>query len=365
MKSRCRLLVVGLILAPLIGCARYRFPLSREVMQTPNTEIWAVRAQKSESQYRTHSITRLNGAGPAAGEPTSVIALGTTANWQWEVRAVPSLLPSLKAWQSDKEVLLPSNGSDDLDHPAVSWEQAFARAYKVVNYLLGRTPPPMKLSLLLVPKGSAYKKNFVQTGNDLIPLTFAFYYPAASSETDALTSDRFSALVEAVSKVVHEYQHALVDTKAIEQTGSNRVDKTINSEIRSQCWAESTTFALASGTASYLKWNPAFPSELIEHNPDHNKQKNAQPRQRRFSDADLWAGHLLAKNLSAYLLDRGFAEPKVEYSDPAGMNAVVSFCGSITQHPRDLTVDLYSTSQVELTPLFPTTISPSKDGVKK
>jgi hypothetical protein len=332
-----------------------------------------VRAQKSESGYRTHSITRLNGAGPMGGERTSVVASGSAGNWQWEVRAVPSLLPSLKAWQSDKEVQLVAGSPDDRRSPAASWQQAFARAYKVVDYLLGRPPLPTKLTLLLVPKGSAYKNVFVQTGKGYIPLTFAFYYPLAASETDALTSDRFEAMVKAVSKAVHEYQHTLVDTVAIEPMGNNQIDKTINSEIRSQCWAVSTTLALASGTTSNLKWNPVLPDELIDRSMGHSTprataneaQENPRPKPRSFSDADLWAGHLFAKNISAYLRERGFPEAKVEYNDPAGMNAVLSLCVAITQHPRDLTVALYPASQVQFVPFFSPTLSPYKEGGEK
>jgi hypothetical protein len=362
MKRHHSLLAVSLILVSLTSSARDRFPVSREVMDAPDTQIWGVRAKTSESGYQTHSVTRLKGADRVGGEPTSVAASGSTGNWQWEVRAVPSLLPSLKAWQSDKEVQAAASDPDNWSYPATSWEQGFARAYKVVSYLLGRPPLPMKLTLLLVPKGSAYEKVFDQTGNDFIPLTFAFHYPAAGSESDTLTAERFSAMVEAISQFVHEYQHTLVDTKAIEPTGKDQTDKTINSEIRSQCWTHSTALALASGTISYLKWNPTLPDELIERKKGHNLRENPQPKPRRFSDAYLWAGHLVAKNLSAYLLERGYAEAKVEYSDLAGMNAVLSFCAAITQHPRDLTLGSYPTSQVEFVPFFPSSLSSHKQG---
>lgn len=369
MKRQYRFLAAELVLVLLIGC--YRSPVSREIMQAPGNQIWTVQTQKSGSGYRTHSTTSLNGADPMRDQPTAVIASGSTGNWQWEVRAVPSLLSSWKAWQSDKEVQLTAGTPDDWSHPAASWEQAFERAYKTVNYLLGGTPPPAKVTLLLIPKGSAYKKVFVQTGNGSIPLTFAFYYPSAGSETDSLTSDRFAALVKAVSTFVHEYQHTLVKTEAIEQKGDNVTDRTINSEIRSQCWEESTTFSLATGTESSLKWTPALPDELIERSTGHSAsretrkpandiQENPRPRPRRFSDAELWGGHLLAKNVSAYLLDRGFPKAEVSNSDLKGMNALLSFCRAITQHPRDLTAGPYAPSQIEYIPFFSSTLNPEK-----
>ena len=363
MKSYCFFIVI-LIGVALIGCARYRFPLSSEQMHAPGSQIWGVKAQKSASGFRTNSVTRLKGADPMRGKPTAMIASGTTGTWHWEVRAIPSLLPSLKAWQSNKEVQLDASSPDSWAHPAASWEQAFARAYKVVSYLMGRAPEPAKLTVLLIPKGRTYKKAFVETEKGLIPLTFAFYYPPDPSEMDTLTSDRFSALVKAVSNVVHEYQHALVDTMAIASPGKNETDRAINSEIRSQCWTQSAILALTSGTASSLNWNTALPDELIERSSGNktsqgpkpmanNAKESPRPKARRYSDANLWAGHLLAQNVSAYLLSRGFPEPKVVNSQSSGMNAFLSVCRALTQRPRDLTAGPFPAARIKFVPFFP------------
>lgn len=373
-KRLCRLtLAMVMLWAALTGCVHYRFDARPELMQTPDAQIWAVGLQKSDSGYRTHSITKLNGANPMSDEPTALIASGSTGNWQWEVRAVPSLLASWKTWQNDKKVQQRAADPDDWSHPAATWEQAFTRAHKVVNYLLGRPPLPLKLTMLLVPDGSAYNKAFVQTGPDFVPLTFAFYYPLAASETKALTASRFSALVEAVSTTVYEYQHVLIATEIIKPMGKNETDKTINDETRSQCWSDSTFLALTSGTHTESTWNPALAREALlagssgrvtsqeTGTPAGDAQEDDQQMQRHYSDAWRWGKYLEAKSISVYLRMRGLREAKVVSNEPAAMNAVLSACRAMTQRPLDLTSGDYPASQVEYVPFFPPgALDPSK-----
>jgi hypothetical protein len=350
----------------LTGCLRYRFALPNSVLQAPDTQIWGVNFQKSGSGYRIHSITKFNGSKPLNAEPTAPLASGKTETWQWEVLAVPSLLPSWKAWQDDKKVQQRIASQDDWSHPAANWEQAFSRSYKVVNFLLGRPPLPMKLKVLLIPDGSAYHKDFVQTGDGFVPLTFAFYYP--SSENKELTGARFSALVEAVSKSIYEYQHVMDDTGMIKLIGKDETDQTINDEARSHCWYDSNFFALTSGTHTSVRWNPPTPQDLMAASATHNtslvtgKQdaEGEQEKKRNFSDAALWGRYLEAKSISAYLQERGIRDGEVLSNDPARMNAVLSLCRAMTQQPLDLTAGAYPASKVDYVAFFPPTPDTAK-----
>jgi hypothetical protein len=282
------------------------------------------------------------------------------------VRAVPQLLPSLKAWESNQKVQQRAAGPDSWGHPAATWEQAFTRSYKVANYLLGQTPLPLKLTLLLVPDGSVYDKTVVQTGVDYVPITLAFYFPSEASETDALTASRFSALVAAMTTSAYEYQHIFVFTETIKPIGNNKADKAINDEARSQCWSDSVFLALTSGTHTESKWDAAQETVLTETGRDTSAQTKRQPNdggiERRYSDAWRWGRYLEAKNVSAYLLARGRRDAKVLSNEPEATNAVMSMCRAITQHPLDLTAGEYPTSQVEYVPFFPSGLSPQKPG---
>lgn len=364
-KQCLRLILSATLLsAGLLGCSgyRYRFPVSNEILQAPETEIHAVKLQKSGSGYIAHSITRLNGTKPMEGEPTALIASGTTEVWQWEVRAVPALLPSWKAWQNDKKVQLRAVNPDDWQHPAATWEQAFARVYKVVNYLLGKNPLPVKLTLLLIPDGTAYNKTLVQSGNGFVPLTFAFYYPSAST-ANTLTADQFSALVQAVSLTIHEYQHVMTDSGLLNTPGNNEIDKTINDENRSQCFFESALLALTSGTHTELKWEAGMAREALlagstSHQTALETEGAIDKPQRRYADATLWARYLYAKNMLAYLQTRGPGTERVLSNQPSGMNAVLSVCRAMTRQPIDLTVGIYPPIEIEYIPFFPAKLGP-------
>jgi hypothetical protein len=362
-RVRNSLLILGLISSALTGCIRYRFDLPAAMLQAPDSQIWGVSFEGSGSDYRIRSLTRLNGSHGNHSDPNALIASGNVENWQWEVRAVPSLLPSWKAWESDSKVQQRAVEPDSWDHPAATWQQAFSRAYKVVTYLLGRQPVPLKLTVLLVPDGSGYEKTIVQNGNGVIPLTFAFHYPPPDSDSTTFTAARFSALVEAVSRSIYEYQHILVATNVIQPVGNNETDKTINDETRSHCWFDSTFLALTAGTHTETTWTPA-PAALLEESTHHTTsletQKGTGAAQdsdvapnRRYSDAVLWARYLESKSVFSYLQQAGINNGKVTSNEYRGMNAMLSVCRAMTQHPLDLTSGSYPPKQVEYAPFFP------------
>ena len=366
------ILGIAVLSATLAACARYRYNAPSWLLQSPDVQLRAVATLESKPPYRVSSETRLKGAKPVQGQATAVIASGNTGNWQWEVRAVPSLLPSWEAWQRDKRFKLRSQEPDDWSHPVATWNQAFSRAYKVATYLLGRPPLPMKATVLLVPEGSTYHEVVTQSGADAVPLTFAFYYPSADGVTYELTSERFSALIDAVSITVYEYQHVLVSTNTIEPVGADATDRSINDESRSQCWQHSTVLALTSGSHTSLSWDASAARAALfaesasqSISPETGDQLPAaapteRSTKRRYSDAVLWARQLELKNLLIYLGERGIRQPKVQSNDPAAMNAVLSFCRAITQRPRDLTTGTYPPAEVEYVPFFPASLERPK-----
>jgi hypothetical protein len=362
--------VLGLASAAILsGCVhyRYRVDIPRQVMQAPDAQVWGVGLLKARSGFRVVSVTSLNGRTEVRGKPTVEIESGAADNWEWSVRAVPPLLASWNAWQSDMKVQRRAGTPEDWSHPVASWQQAFDRSHKVVSYLLGRQPLPLRASVLLVPDGSAYHKTFTETGEKFVPLTFAFYYPASVSTAAEVMSQRFSALTTAVSTTVYEYQHIFVDTKSIQQVGDNEADETINDEARSQCWFDSVLLALTSGTHSSESWHPSEARErLLEKGGGHeislepgeqasSAAKPSDKTQRRYVEALPWARYFEARSISDYLRKRGIADPKVASNDPAAMNAVLSVCRAMTQHPLDVTAtNGYPPSWVEYVPFFPT-----------
>lgn len=186
------LAVVLLYSAILAGADKkhhFNWDYPPEKLNAPGSQAWAVARLNSHGGYRVISTTKLNGSLPMQAKANAPVASGTTCNWSWEVKAVPSLLPSWQAWQRDPKFARRAVSPDDWSHPAASWEQAFARAHKLATYLLGRKPLPLKVSVLLIPEDTAYDESFTDTGGDPVYLTFAFYYSTTSADdADATAS---------------------------------------------------------------------------------------------------------------------------------------------------------------------------------
>jgi hypothetical protein len=350
-QRRMRAVLALLVMCSLSAAAQhYKYDIPEDTMKSAGSQVWGVGVKRSHAGYKAHSMTRLNGTEPIREVPTAAITAGTTGVWQWEVRAVPSLVPSWETWKNDPRVQIRAQGPDDWSHPVATWEQAFGRAYKVVEYLLGRPPLPMKLTLLLFPKASAYDKIVVREDASAIPLTLAFYYPPA---TEPGTPARYEAMLLAVSTSIYEYQHPYPQLEAIAPMGENKTDKVINDEARSQCWYDSTFLALTANTHSETAWNPAPPGKI----PPGERHPNEK---RRYEDAWEWGVYLELGMVSDYLKQRGIAHNTVLSNDPAGMNAVLSACRALTQRPFDLTSGPYPPAQIGFVPFFPDPLPPPR-----
>ncbi len=372
-KRRLSSLLVVLALCPaalVASCMRYRYDVPTRVMQAPDAQVWGVALLQSEHGYRVASVTKLNGTALAQTQRTK-IASGEFQNWQWTVDADHSLLPSWRAWQNDKKVQTRAMPPDNWNHPAADWEQTFNRAYKVANYLLGRQPLALRATLLLIPNGSAYDKITTAESNEAVPITLGFYYPQSPSSSDDLTGERFSALAEAVSRTLYEYQHLLIATKTSESVGRGEADKAVNDEAISQCWFDSTLVALTSGTHSVVKWDDSSERlALLERDSEHKISPETETPLRKlattdsvpdikFSDAVLWARFREGESVTEYFRSRNLA-PTVSSREPAQMNALLSVCRAMTQHPVDLTTGAYPASRIQYVPFFPVPLDSKK-----
>jgi hypothetical protein len=308
----------------------------------------------------------MNGTRQAQENHVTEIASGGVGDWLWSVKAVKSLLPSWRAWEEDKKVQRRARPPDDWAHPAASWQQAFSRAYAVVSYLLGRRPMPMKAKLRLLPEGANYRDISVSHEERHAPITLAFYYPPWASGGHHATVERFSALATAVSRTVYEYQHLYADAKPNVRQASSKTNRVINDETRSGCWMDSTMLALTSGTHTAVRWDPSAARRALGGGADEQSLSLEKGRPAatpptspegegpRYADAVLWARYYEAKSIANYLRRRGLPKPQATANNPAEMNAVLSVCRAMTQHPLDVSAtNGYPPSQVQFVPFFP------------
>lgn len=323
----------------------FRLDYPAEKLNEPGFKVWGVSRSKVHGGFRIISYTKLSGSLPMKEEVNSVVASGTSDNWSWDVRAVPSLLPSWRVWEKDPKIAQRAQSPDDWSHPAATWHQAFNRAHKVATYLLGREPLALKITVLLIPEGTPYEKSFADTEGNPVHLTFAFYYPTGPDDADAI-ANRFSALVTVLATTMHEFEHVLSYSRMIKGVGRGKTDQAINDEARGLCWSYATTLALTSGSHTELQWPP------LSQTP--STFGVSRPHKRQFSDALPWALYFESRSTSSYLAERGITDLTVRSNDPAAMNAVLSACRAMTQTPFDLTAGPYPTSEIRFMPFFPT-----------
>jgi hypothetical protein len=357
-KKRCYSVAVVLFLAAFfVGGMRPAVAPSgnaQEPKKPPalaqDDRVWRVTLAKSSRGYHVVSVTNLDGAFPAQ-TPKAEITSGAFQNWRWKVEADPSLLPSWMVWQSDKKVQKSARlPADDWSYPALDWRRAFERGHQVVSYLLGRQPLSLDARVILVPEGSDYHQTFDQEEDGAIPLTLGLYYPSGVSSSRADQSERFLAMVAVVTRVISEYEGILVAAGTIESVGQDEAARVVNEEGQSICWDESTFLALGAGThfVSRLGWDQQGSADELAHYP---------PAKIKLSDAVHWGALREAESIGWYLEFRGMKNHTFSAKDPAAMNAVLSVCRAMTQHPFDLTTGAYPAPQIQYVPFFPATLA--------
>ncbi len=328
--------------------------MKQAAAQTQNGDASNAIVKKSESGYHVVSVTNLVGV-PAQGEKTTdvEIASGAFQGWTWKVEADPSLLASWGAWESfgrvKKSAQLPAN---DWSYPAFDWTRAFERIYRLLSYLLGHEPLGLDATLILVPEGTAYHASVDRVEDAAVPITLGFHFPAEASSSKLDQAKRFGAVLQASTDTINRYYDVLVAEDLTTQIGQDEAAKRVNEEAVGICWSESMSLVLMAAGPRYhssLHWNQQASASDLAHYP---------PTKIQLADAFYWAGLREAESISGYLEAKGMKNHTFSGKDPAAMNAVLSVCRAMTQHPLDLTISAYPPSQIQYVPFFPDPLGP-------
>jgi len=315
-------------------------------------QTWAVDVLRAKPPYRVRSTTTLGGPTPSRNAQMVTIDSGAFRNWQGVVKADPTLLPSWRAWQRSKKARRWVKTPDSWSHPTPNWQHGFERTYKVVAYLMGCEPLPLRATILLVPEGSSYHETITQQAANYAPMTFAFYYPISSSHSHHAQDGRFAALVEPFLYMVVEYEQVVLATDPASKTlGRSRVDRLFSNVALGTCWAESTALALQAGQHGYMEFDPR---RVVSKRPSSGAQFGTLGRAKD-SKALEPAGSHVVERFNSYIRDLGLHKQKVSQRDPKAMNRVLNFCRAATAYYLDLTEGRQPPSRVQFKPFFPPT----------
>jgi hypothetical protein len=313
-------------------------------------QSWAVEVLQAKPPYRVRSTTTLGGPTPLGNAQMVTVASGSFHNWQWVVKAYPTLLPSWQAWQTSKRARKWARTPDSWSHPTPNWQQGFERTYKVVAYLMRREPLPLHATIVLVPSGSSYHKAFTQQAANSTPMTFAFYYPVSSSRSGHAQSERLDALVEPFLYMISEYEQVVLATDpARKALGRSRADNLFSNVALGACWAQSTSLALLSGQHGYMEFDPRM---VLSRGPSSGAQF-APPGRAKGSGVPEAAASDVVERFNSYIRDLGLQKQKISQREPNAMNRALNFCREITAYYLDLTEGQQPPSRVEFAPFFP------------
>lgn len=313
-------------------------------------QTWAVDVLQAKPPYRVRSTTKLGGATPLGNASMVTIASGAFHNWQWAVKAYPTLLPSWRAWQTSRKFRKWTKTPDSWSHPAANWQQGFERTYKVIAYLMSREPVPLRATILLMPEGTSYHKTFTQQAANYAPMTLAFYYPVSSSHSGHAQNERFVALVEPFWYLVSEYEQVVLATDPARKAhGQSMADRLFSNVALGGSWAESAALALQAGQHGYMEFNPRM---VVSIRPRSGARFGPVGRTKDSKASKLAATHAVER-YNSYVRDLGLHKQKVSLRDPKAMNRVLNFCREITAYYLDLTEGRQPTSHVQFTPFFP------------
>lgn len=344
------------------GCLRHIVAdVPENVVGSRDAETWGVAWLKSRDGYSVMSTTKLNGHSAFREKPSVVLEAGKTANWDWQVMAVPSLAKQWRTFQAEQHtqtVEAEAEQSGNWLHTVLTWKLAFERAHRTAKYLFGHDPLALHLTLLLVPDGTRYDKEVTEKRSDALPLTLAFYWSKSNP----------TSFLGAVSTTMYEYQHLLVDDGAISSMGNGLGNQTANDEARSQCWSDSTFLALIAGSSSHMEWklsNAKAAAALLEESEqrqvstagDDSHTDHRTNGEIPFSEAYMWGRFFEVQSIASYFRLQNIPSIRVEAKDINRISSIMSVCRAMTQAPADVTNGGYPPSQVKYSSYFPSQLS--------
>lgn len=335
------LVLAGVGMAGLGGCTSYDAPSG--LLDIANS--WGVSVPSGQASlrppYRITSYSRIIRAAASRPQWTRrellkyalLITHGCIHHsWCWSIQGTPKVATAWQAWKAQAQLRCVHTQSRTCRE--ANWRTAFGTLYATAAYLMGHTPLPLHLRLLLIPAGDGYRSRIVRQAQARVPLEFGFAFPVDTT-TPGFPKQVTQALLKAVSVIGYEVQH--VEYAAGKTAGPAKPigAKTTKNEANSECWRLSFDVTwLHSGAASI-----SFLEELgltWKLNTALTAGKNG------FTEAAVNGPAYLQRGLARYLLSRypklddGNGEINITSGDVNARRALLAYCRAFIKYPGTL-----------------------------
>jgi hypothetical protein len=299
----------------------------------PREHIFA----KIESPYPPYAIRyriTVRGKLAKAAIRPEILARGHYHNWTWVVKADPRVGVAIQDWQHAMQRAAPS-GRIDAISPTLAWDAMMRRIYDLDAYLLGSTPIPADIHVLILQKHEAYHFRTTLRSHRALPLRIVYYdSPALPSASDFRRTQ--SSVVFIVQYLLQglladaEWKAGFVPRPP---KGSNRFGKHFADEL---CWTNAAIVATIAGSplrwGRYIKgFSPspltglvgAIVKVIARYSPHPHSFRSAE------KPAMVWEGISMQEYLRHHAL--GGTYPN-RGTDIRWIDASINFCRSYTHY---------------------------------
>jgi hypothetical protein len=329
-RTHLKILMLPIATWVLAACVRMDVP-TRYVSAIPS--LHAVRVISASPPYAVVSYSLHHAiAAPEMTHPKALqlVERGHYENWSWTVKATGPVLASWQRWAGSRDAhVCAANAVQPC--ALLNWNIAFTRLYQTAAFLLGRAPLPLDLNLSLFPDKETFSLRVKRTRRTVVPLVFAFSYPASAKTDSATQFSRLNALVHAVTNTGYEFQH--VEYAAGTSKGPQFFG-ILKNEANSECWRLSAKLVLLAGRPGTV---------LLPRISRSDMESTAAllGNRLRFSTGSTWGPLLMQRDLARYLEERnpGMARHALTHVSTTNypiMNQVLAYCRGYTRYPGQI-----------------------------
>lgn len=330
-SSFCFLSVSALALS---GCTNFVGSMAYDALSVPQVNIYEAKVQSPHPPYQVTwvSISKL-GVKPNTPKvlPDVNITQGSYRNWVWHVNADTQVAASWDRWRH-RAKRPPNVAPADRNKALLSqldWESGFERLWNVSRYLLGSDPPPVSITLTLLPHDQPYHVSTTTRGMVHLPLRLVSWFPAGNAKTPPSLQAGFRDYAKALARVGEQIERVSLagGITAAPPGGEARV---LKNWVNATCFDFSIQAALAAGTAFAVPpGKPVGTAQVALASAVYSSHKKSPLAQKTY-------GTILAlRQVGRYLQYEGQTWPDTG-KDLRGIDSFLDVCRVLVHYPGDI-----------------------------
>jgi len=329
--SSCFLSISALALS---GCTNFLGSVAYDALSVPQVNIYEAKVQSPHPPYQVTwvSMSKLS-VKPDTPKvlPDVNITQGSYRNWVWRVNANTQVAASWGRWrhQAWRHLNAAPTDRNKVLLSQFDWKMGFERLWNVSRYLLGSDPPPMVITLTILPHGEPYHVSNTVSGTARLPLRLVSWFPAGNGKILPSLQAGFRDYAKALARVGAQIESISLagGITAAPPAGEARV---LKNWVNATCFDFSIQAALAAGTAFAVPpGSHVGTAQVTLASAVYSSHKNSPLAQKTY-------GAILAlRQIGLYLQHVGQTWPNTG-KDLRGIDRLLGVCRALVHYPGDI-----------------------------